>query len=84
MIVTRTPTRIPLGGGGTDIRSYASRYGGFLISAAINKYIYITVNKRFEDSIRVSYSKTNRRSVDGSNLIQETPAFGLGAAGSCP
>lgn len=58
MIVTRTPARIPLGGGGTDIRSYASRYGGFLISAAINKYVYITVNRRFEDSIRVSYSKT--------------------------
>jgi D-glycero-alpha-D-manno-heptose-7-phosphate kinase len=58
MIVTRTPTRISLGGGGTDIRSYASRYGGFLISAAINKYVYITVNKRFEDSTRVSYAKT--------------------------
>jgi len=58
MIVTRTPTRISLGGGGTDIRSYASRYGGFLISAAIDRYMYITVNKRFEDSIRVSYSKT--------------------------
>ena len=58
MIVTRTPTRIPLGGGGTDIRSYASRYGGFLISAAINRYVYITVNRRFEDSVRVSYSKT--------------------------
>ena len=58
MIVTRTPTRISLGGGGTDIRSYASRYGGFLISAAINKYVYVTVNKRFEDSIRVSYSRT--------------------------
>jgi D-glycero-alpha-D-manno-heptose-7-phosphate kinase len=58
MIVTRTPTRISLGGGGTDIRSYASRYGGFLVSAAINKYVYITVNSRFEDSTRVSYSKT--------------------------
>lgn len=65
MIVTRTPTRISLGGGGTDIRSYASRYGGFLISAAINKYVYITVNSRFEDSIRVSYSKTEiAESVD--------------------
>ena len=58
MIVTRTPTRISLGGGGTDIRSYASRYGGSLISAAVDKYVYITVNKRFENSIRVSYSKT--------------------------
>ena len=58
MIVTRTPTRICLGGGGTDIRSYASRYGGFLFSTAINKYVYVTVNKRFEDSTRVSYAKT--------------------------
>jgi D-glycero-alpha-D-manno-heptose-7-phosphate kinase len=58
MIVTRTPTRISLGGGGTDIRSYASRYGGFLISAAINKYVYVTVNKRFENSTRISYAKT--------------------------
>jgi D-glycero-alpha-D-manno-heptose-7-phosphate kinase len=65
MIVTRTPTRISLGGGGTDIRSYASRYGGFLTSAAINKYVYITINKRFEDSIRLSYSETEiAESVD--------------------
>jgi D-glycero-alpha-D-manno-heptose-7-phosphate kinase len=58
LIVTRTPLRIPLGGGGTDLPSYYRSFGGFLVSAAINKYIYITVNKRFEDSIRVSYSRT--------------------------
>ncbi len=58
MIVTRTPVRIPLGGGGTDLPSYYTQYGGFLMSAAIDKYIYITVNKRFEKSIRVSYSST--------------------------
>jgi D-glycero-alpha-D-manno-heptose-7-phosphate kinase len=58
MIVTRTPVRIPLGGGGTDLPSYYNQYGGFLISAAIDKYIYITVNQRFEKSIRVSYSET--------------------------
>jgi D-glycero-alpha-D-manno-heptose-7-phosphate kinase len=75
MIVTRTPTRIPLGGGGTDIRSYASRYGGFLVSAAINRYVYITVNRRFEDSIRVSYSKTEiADSVDDIEhpIVRET------------
>lgn len=75
MIVTRTPTRIPLGGGGTDIRSYSSRYGGFLISAAINKYVYITVNRRFEDSIRISYSKTEiAASVDDIEhpIVRET------------
>ncbi|HLB28955.1 MAG TPA: hypothetical protein VJM69_02360 [Dehalococcoidia bacterium] len=58
MIVTRTPLRIPLGGGGTDLPSYYRRYGGFLISAAINRYVYIVVNRRFEDNIRVSYSQT--------------------------
>lgn len=65
MIVTRTPVRIPLGGGGTDLPSYYHQHGGFLVSAAIDKYIYITVNKRFEKSIRVSYSLTEiRDSVD--------------------
>jgi len=58
MIVTRTPVRIPLGGGGTDLPSYYTQYGGFLVSAAIDKYIYVTVNKRFEKSIRLSYSST--------------------------
>jgi len=75
MIVTRTPTRLPLGGGGTDIRAYASRYGGFLVSAAINRYVYITVNKRFEDSIRLSYSKTEiADSVDDIEhpIVRET------------
>ena len=58
MIVTRTPVRIPLGGGGTDLPSYYTQYGGFLTSAAIDKYIYVTVNKRFEPSFRISYSQT--------------------------
>jgi len=58
MLVTRTPLRIPLGGGGTDLPAYYEQHGGFLVSAAINKYVYILVNERFEDSIRVSYSKT--------------------------
>jgi len=58
MIITRTPVRISLGGGGTDLASYYSKYGGFLVAAAIDKHIFVTVNKRFEDSIRLSYSKT--------------------------
>ena len=68
MIITRTPVRIPLGGGGTDLPSYYSKKGGALISAAINKYIYVTVSKRFERSIRVSYSKTEI--VDDPREIQ--------------
>jgi D-glycero-alpha-D-manno-heptose-7-phosphate kinase len=58
MIIVRAPLRIPLGGGGTDLPSYYQHRGGALISAAIDKYVYITINRRFESSIRVSYSKT--------------------------
>ncbi len=58
MIITRTPMRIPLGGGGTDLPSYYQRYGGLLVSAAIKTYVYITLNRRFEDNIRISYSRT--------------------------
>lgn len=58
MIITRAPLRLPLGGGGTDLPSYYSRYGGYLVSSAIDKYVYILVNPRFEESIRISYSKT--------------------------
>jgi len=58
MIIVRAPVRIPIGGGGTDLPSYYSLYGGEWTSAAIDKYVYITVNKRFENTLRVSYSKT--------------------------
>ena len=59
LIITRTPFRLSLGGGGTDLPSYYSKKGGFFVSGALNKYVHITVNPRFEeDSIRVSYSMT--------------------------
>lgn len=57
MILSRAPTRITLGGGGTDLQSYYSRGGGFLIAGAINKYCTILANKRFYPSIRLSYSQ---------------------------
>jgi len=57
MILSRAPTRITLGGGGTDLESYYSKYGGFLIAGAINKYCHILTNRRFYDSIRLSYSQ---------------------------
>src|SRR6266513_2462706 len=57
MILARAPLRAPLGGGGTDLPSYYSRYGGFILSAAINKYVYICVNRPSADAyIRVKYS----------------------------
>jgi D-glycero-alpha-D-manno-heptose-7-phosphate kinase len=58
LIITQTPTRLPLGGGGTDLASYYSSFGGFFVSAAINKYNYIALKPRFEDGYRVSYSQT--------------------------
>ena len=68
MIVTRTPFRVSLGGGGTDLPSYYSRYGGFIVSAAIDRYVYVMLNRRFEDSIRVSYSQTEI--VDSADAVQ--------------
>ena len=58
MIISRTPVRIALGGGGTDLPAYYSKHGAALISAAIDKYVYILVKPRFNQEIRVSYSQT--------------------------
>jgi D-glycero-alpha-D-manno-heptose-7-phosphate kinase len=60
MIITRSPLRITLGGGGTDLPSYYERHGGFLIAAAIDKYVYITVHDTFVDDLIVKYSRLER------------------------
>jgi D-glycero-alpha-D-manno-heptose-7-phosphate kinase len=57
MIITRSPLRISLGGGGTDLPSYYSQHGGFLIAAAIDKYVYVTVMRPFIEGIFLKYSK---------------------------
>mgnify|MGYP001283195780 CR=1 FL=1 len=57
MIITQTPLRITLGGGGTDLASYYSKHTGFLISAAIDKYVYISLHKTFDKDITAHYSK---------------------------
>lgn len=58
MIISKTPLRITLGGGGTDLPFYYKKEGGFVISAAIQKHVYVLVSSRYEKNIRVSYSKT--------------------------
>ena len=60
MIITRSPLRISLGGGGTDLPSYYEEHGGFLIAAAIDKYVYITIHKTFVEEMIVKYSKVER------------------------
>ena len=58
MIVSRTPFRLSLGGGGTDLPAYYEKYGGFFVAGAVNRYMHIVLNDRFEPGIRVSYSQT--------------------------
>ncbi len=65
MIITRSPLRISLGGGGTDLPSYYEQHSGFLIAAAIDKYVYITLHRTFVDELIVKYSKLERvKTVD--------------------
>jgi D-glycero-alpha-D-manno-heptose-7-phosphate kinase len=56
MIITRSPLRISLGGGGTDLPSYYREHSGFLIAAAIDKYVYINVHRRFVEGFLLKYS----------------------------
>jgi D-glycero-alpha-D-manno-heptose-7-phosphate kinase len=60
MLITRTPLRISIGGGGTDLPSYYIRQGGFVVSAAIDKYIYIGINRTFTDDYFLKYSALER------------------------
>jgi len=57
MLMIRSPLRITLGGGGTDLHSYSSQYRGFCISAAINKYTYVGINHAFNEGIILKYSE---------------------------
>jgi len=56
MIITRSPLRITLGGGGTDLPSYYERFGGFLVAAAIDRYVYVTITRPFAPGIYLKYS----------------------------
>lgn len=58
MIISRTPLRMSFVGGGSDLPSFYRQHNGAVLSTAINKYIYINVNKKFDNGIRLAYSKT--------------------------
>jgi D-glycero-alpha-D-manno-heptose-7-phosphate kinase len=60
MIIARSPLRITLGGGGTDLPSYYEKFGGFLIAAAIDRYVYITLHENFTPDLILKYSKLER------------------------
>lgn len=65
MVITKTPLRISFTGGGTDLPAYYMVHGGAVLSTAINKNIYITVNQKFDSTLRVSYSRTENVSCAG-------------------
>jgi D-glycero-alpha-D-manno-heptose-7-phosphate kinase len=60
MIIARSPLRISLGGGGTDLPSYYEHHGGFLIAAAIDKYVYLTLHETFAPGLIIKYSRLER------------------------
>src|ERR1035438_8650905 len=67
MIIARSPLRVTLGGGGTDLPSYYEKFGGFLIAAAIDKYVYITVHDTFVSDVIIKYSELER-ATDAAKL----------------
>ena len=73
MIITRTPFRFTLGGGGTDLPSYYSLNGGLVISMAIDKYMYITLKPDYFDNLcKLKYSEIE--SVNDANMLKHSRA----------
>ena len=78
MIIARSPLRVTLGGGGTDLPSYYESHGGFLIAAAIDKYVYITLHENFTPGLVAKYSRLER--VETADQIEHPfirESFGL-------
>ena len=67
MFLSRSPLRISIAGGGTDLPSYYKIKGGLVISAAINKYIYVTVSKTWKKRFSLKYSKIENKKKNISN-----------------
>ena len=57
MIIVRSPLRVSLGGGGTDLASYYEEHEGFLLAAAIDKYVYVNVMRPFTEGVFLKYSQ---------------------------
>lgn len=68
MIITRSPLRVTLGGGGTDLPSYYRKHGGFLIAAAIDRYVFVTVTRPFVPGIYLKYSRLEH--VESADQVQ--------------
>jgi len=73
VIITRTPFRVTLGGGGTDLPSFYREHGGFILAVSLDKYMYLNVNTPIvDDKIRVKYTKTEQ--VEHVDQVEHTLA----------
>jgi len=83
MIISQTPLRMSFAGGGSDLPAFYRRHGGAVVSTGIDKYVYVTVNKKFDDSIRVSYSRTEevKRVADLEHKIVRAAMSKVGIEG---
>lgn len=68
MIISRTPLRVSFLGGGSDLPCYYRERGGAVLSAAIDKAVYVTVSRKFDNAVRVSYSRTEE--VEHANGVE--------------
>ncbi len=68
MIIVQTPLRVSLFGGGTDLPAYYRQEGGCVLSTAIDKYVFVTVKERFDDKLRIGYTRTEM--VDDVSEVQ--------------
>ena len=73
MIITRTPFRLTLGGGGTDLPSFYQEHGGFILAVGIDKYMYVNINTPIvDDKVRIRYANTEI--VDDVEQVEHTLA----------
>jgi len=68
MIVSRAPVRFSLGGGGTDLPSYSREHGGYVVAAAVDKFVFVCVARRFQETIRLAYSESE--TVDSVDQVR--------------
>ena len=74
MIITRSPLRISLGGGGTDLPSFYKKFEGFLVAGAIDKYVFTSILEPYKDGIFLKYSKIEKKKIQAIShpIIRET------------
>lgn len=78
MIISRTPLRMSFVGGGSDIPNFYERFGGAVLSTAIDKYVFVTCNRKFDNGIRVAYSKNEEVALVGEiehKIVRETMSY---------